>query len=57
MNRIFAPAAAHEQAGVDPRGRFVMAPQVRWPFDEAGVDLGCLWSPDVDSWTDAGRQR
>ena len=49
MNRIFAPAAAHEQAGVDPRGRFVMAPQLRWPFDEAGVDLGCLWSPDVDS--------
>ena len=57
MNRIFGPAAAAEQGGVDPRGRFVMAPQVRWPFDEAGVDLGCLWTPDVDRWTDPGRPR
>ena len=57
MNRIFGPGAAHEQAGVDPRGRFVVAPQVRLPFDEAGVDLGCLWSPDVDSWTNPGRPR
>ena len=55
MNRIFAPAAAQERAGADPRGRFVMAPQLRWPFDEAGVDLGCLWSPDVDAWTNPGR--
>ena len=55
MNRIFAPATAHEQTGVDPRGQFVMAPQLRWPFDEAGVDLGCLWSSDVDAWTDPGR--
>jgi pilus assembly protein CpaF len=37
MNRIFAP----DDSG-DPRGRFRMAPQVRWPFEEAGIDLGFL---------------
>ena len=41
MNRIFAPA---DGTG-DPRGVFQMAPQVRWPFDEAGVDLGFLTPP------------
>ena len=48
MNRIFAPAAAHEQAGWTRGAVFVMAPQLRWPFDEAGVDLGFLSPPDVD---------
>ena len=36
MNRIFAPAAGTG----DPRGVFQMSPQIRWPFDEAGIDLG-----------------
>jgi pilus assembly protein CpaF len=38
LNRIFAAAPGH----ADPRAVFRMAPQRRWPFDEAGVDLGFL---------------
>lgn len=37
MNRIFAPSN-----GGDPRGVFQMAPQIRVPFEEAGIDLGFL---------------
>lgn len=37
MNRVFAPDGSG-----DPRGVFQMAPQIRWPFTEAGVDLGFL---------------
>lgn len=37
MNRIFAPNGSG-----DPRGVFQMAPQIRWPFDEAGIDLSFL---------------
>ncbi|WP_219414190.1 CpaF family protein [Pseudonocardia nigra] len=44
MNRVFAPMHT------DPRGRFQMAPQIRWPFDEAGVSLEFLRGPGVDSW-------
>ena len=42
MNRIFA---ASPGSG-DPRAVFRMAPQRRWPFDEAGVDLDFLHTPD-----------
>ena len=42
MNRIFA---ATPGSG-DPRAVFRMAPQQRWPFDEAGVDLDFLTVPD-----------
>lgn len=37
-NRIIAPDAASG----DPRPRVQMMPQKRWPFEEAGVDLGFL---------------
>jgi Flp pilus assembly CpaF family ATPase len=37
MNRIFAP-----DGHGDPRGQFQMAPQIRWPFEEVGIDLGFL---------------
>lgn len=37
MNRIFAANGSG-----DPRGVFQMAPQIRWPFDEAGIDLDFL---------------
>jgi hypothetical protein len=42
MNRIFT---ATPGSG-DPRAVFRMAPQRRWPFDEAGVDLDFLTAPD-----------
>ena len=42
MNRIFA---ASPGSG-DPRAVFRMAPQRRWPFDEAGIDLDFLHTPD-----------
>ncbi len=38
MNRIVAPTAGTG----DPRGVVQMTPQVRWPFDEAGIDLNFL---------------
>jgi Flp pilus assembly CpaF family ATPase len=41
MNRIFAP----DPASGDPRARVRMAPQIRWPFDEAGIDLSFLDRP------------
>jgi pilus assembly protein CpaF len=45
MNRIFGPGDR------DPRGHFRMAPQRRAPFDEAGISLDFLFSPQVDRWT------
>lgn len=51
MNRIFAPA----RDGIDPRGRFGVAPQRRWPFAEAGLSLDMLGSADVDRWLTPGR--
>ncbi|WP_214405752.1 CpaF family protein [Pseudonocardia lacus] len=45
MNRIFAPDGSG-----DPRARFRMAPQVRWPFEEAGIDLGFLHGPAERRW-------
>jgi pilus assembly protein CpaF len=50
MNRIFGPADG------DPRGRFLMAPQLRWPFEEAGISLDFLRDPQVDRWA-APRRR
>ncbi|MFC5952157.1 CpaF family protein [Pseudonocardia lutea] len=38
MNRIFCPDSSAD----DPRARFHMLPQMRWRFDEAGIDLGFL---------------
>jgi len=38
MNRVFAP----DPGSADPRAVFRMAPQVRRPFEEAGIDLDCL---------------
>lgn len=37
-NRIFAA----DPGSGDPRATFRMAPQIRWPFHEAGVDIGFL---------------
>jgi pilus assembly protein CpaF len=51
LNRIFAPARGTD----DPRGRFAIAPQQRWRFDEAGQSLDFLRSPDVDHWAPSGR--
>jgi pilus assembly protein CpaF len=45
LNRIFAPDGSG-----DPRGRFRMAPQVRWPFEEAGIDLGFLHDTPQRRW-------
>ncbi|MFC4945824.1 CpaF family protein [Pseudonocardia sp. GCM10023141] len=42
MNRIFAP----NDSG-DPRAVFQMAPQIRAPFEEAGIDLGFLHRRDA----------
>jgi pilus assembly protein CpaF len=44
MNRVFAPGHG------DPRGYFQMAPQIRWPFDEAGISLEFLHGSGVDAW-------
>jgi hypothetical protein len=44
MNRIFAACPGSG----DPRAVFRMAPQRRWPFDEAGVDLDFLHTADPD---------
>ena len=41
VNRIFAG----DPSG-DPRAAYRMAPQIRWPFHEAGVDLGFLATAD-----------
>lgn len=41
LNRVFAA----DPASGDPRAVFRMAPQRRWPFDEAGVDLRFLTDP------------
>jgi pilus assembly protein CpaF len=41
MNRIFGG-----DPGGDPRAVYRMAPQIRWPFQEAGVDLGFLAAPE-----------
>ncbi|MBW0088755.1 CpaF family protein [Pseudonocardia sp. KRD-184] len=38
MNRIFA----EDPESGDPRAAFRMAPQIRWPFHEAGIDIGFL---------------
>ena len=38
MNRIFAD----DPESGDPRAVFRMAPQIRWPFREAGIDIGFL---------------
>lgn len=38
MNRVFAP----DSSSSDPRAVFQMAPQIRCPFEEAGIDLGFL---------------
>jgi len=51
MNRVFGPA---RDSG-DPRGRFCVAPQRRWRFDESGESLDVLQSPDVDRWAAPGR--
>ncbi|OJY45986.1 CpaF/VirB11 family protein [Pseudonocardia sp. 73-21] len=53
MNRVFAPA----RAANDPRGRFGLAPQQRWRFDEAGISLDALRAPDVDRWAVPGSSR
>jgi hypothetical protein len=45
LNRIFGPDGSG-----DPRGRFRMAPQIRWPFEEAGIDLGFLREPSETRW-------
>jgi pilus assembly protein CpaF len=42
LNCIFAPAPS------DPRAHFVLAPQRRRPFEEAGIDLGFL--NGADGW-------
>ncbi|GAA2848208.1 CpaF/VirB11 family protein [Pseudonocardia halophobica] len=42
VNRIFAP----DLGSGDPRPRLQMAPQKRWPFEEAGVDLSFVTRPD-----------
>jgi pilus assembly protein CpaF len=44
LNRVFAPEPR------DPRGRFQLMPQIRAPFDEAGLSLQFLHERDVDSW-------
>jgi pilus assembly protein CpaF len=41
MNRVFAASPGDDEL----RATFRMAPQRRWPFDEAGVDLGFLAVP------------
>jgi pilus assembly protein CpaF len=50
MNRVFAPGPPE-----DPRGRFQIAPEIRRPFDEAGIGLGFLREPTVNSWQSAAR--
>jgi Flp pilus assembly CpaF family ATPase len=50
MNRVFAPGPPE-----DPRGRFQITPQIRHPFDEAGIGLGFLREHAVNSWPVAVR--
>lgn len=51
MNRIFAPDGTG-----DPRPVFQVAPQIRWPFEEAGINLAFLGRNGSRSGDPAGER-